>query len=66
MRYTLVYIYLLNLLEYRLDFLTFSLAQPNAETICSVDSFQVAGAVNKIPAICGDNNGQHSIIQVLN
>ncbi|XP_046638057.1 uncharacterized protein LOC124316262 isoform X4 [Daphnia pulicaria] len=45
--------------QIRLDFLTFSLAQPNAETICSVDSFQVAGAVNKIPAICGDNNGQH-------
>jgi len=53
------YIYLFVLC--RLDFLAFSLAQPNAETICSVDSFQVAGAVNKVPTICGDNHGQHSM-----
>jgi hypothetical protein len=47
---------------YSLDFLALSLAQPNSESVCNVDSFQVAGAINKIPIICGDANGQHSNI----
>lgn len=45
---------------YRLDFLTFSIAQPNAETVCDVDNFKVIGATNKVPIICGENHGQHS------
>ena len=43
-----------------LDFLTFAISQPNAETVCAVDSFNVAGAGNAVPSICGDNPGQHS------
>ena len=43
-----------------LDFLTFAISQPNAETFCAVDSFNVAGAGNAVPSICGENPGQHS------
>lgn len=46
----------------RLDFISFLIEQPNEQSVCSVDSFQVAGAINKVPVICGDNDGQHSII----
>ncbi len=46
---------------HRLDFISFSIEQPNEQSVCSVDSFQVAGAINKVPVICGDNDGQHSI-----
>jgi hypothetical protein len=30
-----------------------------------VDHFQVTGATNKIPVICGENHGQHSISQTM-
>ncbi|KAI9558869.1 hypothetical protein GHT06_015658 [Daphnia sinensis] len=50
--------------QIRLDFLAFSLAQPNAESVCNVDSFQVAGAINKVPVICGDANGQHMYLML--
>jgi hypothetical protein len=44
-----------------LDFKSFSIAQPNAATgQCDSDYFQVGGAVNKVPVICGDNEDQHS------
>ena len=45
---------------YSLDFLQFSIAQPNLDSVCNSDNFTVFGADNKIPVICGDNNGQHS------
>ena len=41
-----------------LDFVSFSIAQPIAGT-CS-DTFQIGGAINRAPTICGDNSGQHS------
>nr|CAH0107934.1 unnamed protein product [Daphnia galeata] len=50
--------------QIRLDFLALSLAQPNSESVCNVDSFQVAGAINKIPIICGDANGQHMYLML--
>ena len=45
----------------RLDFLSFSIAQPGLDSVCSTDSFTVLGVKNKVPVICGDNAGQHSI-----
>lgn len=49
-----------NLFFNRLEFLEFSIAQPDSETVCSTDNFQVSGATNVAPVICGDNDGQHS------
>ncbi|KAI9558871.1 hypothetical protein GHT06_015660 [Daphnia sinensis] len=50
--------------QLRLDFLTFSIAQPNAETVCDVDNFRVIGATNKVPIICGENHGQHMYLML--
>ncbi|KZS17498.1 uncharacterized protein LOC116921571 [Daphnia magna] len=45
--------------QLRLDFISFSISQPNAQSVCNVDSLQIAGTINKVPIICGDNDGQH-------
>jgi hypothetical protein len=43
---------------YRLDFVTFTTAQPTGGA-CT-DTFEVGGSSNIAPTICGDNSGQHS------
>ncbi|CAH1102583.1 unnamed protein product [Psylliodes chrysocephalus] len=50
--------------QIRLDFLSFSLSQPNGEGICAFDSFVVTGAASAIPVICGENSGQHMYLMV--
>ena len=44
----------------RLDFMTFTVAQPDVSSKCASDNFQVGGSLNAVPTICGDNDGQHS------
>ncbi|XP_046459325.1 uncharacterized protein LOC124205840 [Daphnia pulex] len=48
--------------QIRLDFVSFSIAQPSGGT-CT-DSFQVGGATTVAPIICGDNSGQHMYLDV--
>nr|CAH0107939.1 unnamed protein product [Daphnia galeata] len=48
--------------QVRLDYITFTTAQPNAGT-CT-DTFTVSGSMNSVPVICGDNNGQHMYLDV--
>ncbi|KAJ9585755.1 hypothetical protein L9F63_002450, partial [Diploptera punctata] len=43
----------------RLDFLDFTLAQPDANGNCLDDSFVVSGGSSVVPVICGENTGQH-------
>ncbi|KAI9559184.1 hypothetical protein GHT06_015973 [Daphnia sinensis] len=50
--------------QVRLDFVLFEISQPDAETVCSNDYFDVAGATNVVPTICGFNNGQHMYLHV--
>ncbi|KAK4010451.1 hypothetical protein OUZ56_019594 [Daphnia magna] len=50
--------------QVRLNFVLFTIAQPNSESVCNTDTFDVAGASNKIPTICGDNEGQHMYLNV--
>ncbi|XP_062543488.1 uncharacterized protein LOC134210998 [Armigeres subalbatus] len=45
--------------QLRVDFSAFTLAQPNADGVCTVDNIVIAGGSSPVPAICGDNNGQH-------
>lgn len=49
-----------NILFCSLDFMSFSIGQPNANGDCATDVFKVTGADNLVPNICGDNAGQHS------
>lgn len=48
------------LITCRVDFVSFSIAQPDASTVCATDQFQISGISNEVPIICGDNDGQHS------
>ncbi|XP_046637997.1 uncharacterized protein LOC124316227 [Daphnia pulicaria] len=48
--------------QVRLDFVTFTTAQPTAGNC--VDTFEVGGSSNVAPVICGDNSGQHMYLDV--
>ncbi|XP_058836498.1 uncharacterized protein LOC131693042 [Topomyia yanbarensis] len=48
--------------QLRIDFDTFSIAQPTGEGVCSIDNVQVSGGSSSVPIICGDNNGQHAYV----
>ncbi|XP_047105568.1 uncharacterized protein LOC124774927 [Schistocerca piceifrons] len=48
-----------NVCQVRLDFIDFSLAQPDANGNCVDDAFTVSGAASIVPRICGENTGQH-------
>ncbi|CAH1961904.1 unnamed protein product [Acanthoscelides obtectus] len=45
--------------QIRLDFLTLRLAQPNGNGTCTTDALLVTGGASIVPAICGENTGQH-------
>lgn len=44
----------------RLDFISFSIVQPDYSSVCVTDTFQASGTLSRSPVICGDNAGQHS------
>uniref|UniRef100_A0A0N8BNF5 CUB domain-containing protein n=2 Tax=Daphnia magna TaxID=35525 RepID=A0A0N8BNF5_9CRUS len=48
--------------QIRLDFVSFTTAQPTAGT-CT-DTFLVGGSTSTVPTICGDNSGQHMYVDV--
>lgn len=48
-----------NICQLRIDFLAFSLASPNGDGVCNMDSFTVTGGSSRVPRICGENSGQH-------
>lgn len=45
--------------QVRIDFLSFSLAQPNDDGVCTTDAFYVIGGASNVPVLCGENSGQH-------
>lgn len=49
-----------NVCQLRLDFLEFSLAQPDENGQCITDSFMVRTTVGeRLPILCGENAGLH-------
>ncbi|KAI9559208.1 hypothetical protein GHT06_015997 [Daphnia sinensis] len=48
--------------QIRLDFVSFTTAQPTLGT-CT-DTFVVGGSTSVVPTICGDNSGQHMYLDV--
>lgn len=45
--------------QVRIDFLSFSLAQPNGDGVCVDDYFTVENGNTSVPRICGENTGHH-------
>ncbi|EFX64296.1 hypothetical protein DAPPUDRAFT_266634 [Daphnia pulex] len=44
---------------------SFTISQPDAQSLCTNgDFFDVGGQTNKVPTICGDNEGQHMYLNV--
>jgi hypothetical protein len=52
--------------QIRIDFLTFSLAQPDATGNCVNDAFYVIGGASNVPVLCGENSGQHIYVDFNN
>ncbi|KAK4010428.1 hypothetical protein OUZ56_019572 [Daphnia magna] len=48
--------------QIRLDFISFTIAQPTAGNC--VDTFKIGEATTVAPTICGDNSGQHMYLDV--
>lgn len=48
--------------QLRIEFLDFSLAQPSGDGICNTDVFSVSGGASNVPSLCGENSGQHVIV----
>lgn len=45
--------------QVRIDFLSLTLAQPNADGVCIYDALTITGGGSQVPIICGENSGQH-------
>ncbi|XP_044587694.1 uncharacterized protein LOC123267210 [Cotesia glomerata] len=45
--------------QLRIDFMKFSLAQPNATGVCDNDFLLISGGASTVPRLCGENDDQH-------
>ncbi|PSN34467.1 hypothetical protein C0J52_07567 [Blattella germanica] len=53
--------------QLRLDFIHFNMGQPNRRTgVCDADAFIMSGGNAQDIKLCGQNSGQHGIIQTMN
>ncbi|XP_063239502.1 uncharacterized protein LOC134540601 isoform X2 [Bacillus rossius redtenbacheri] len=48
-----------NVCQLRIDFIDFTIAQPNSDGVCVTDFMVVTGSTSTVPVICGDNTGEH-------
>lgn len=48
--------------QLRIEFLDLSLAQPNGDGYCTTDVLTITGGSTNVPNICGENIGQHIIV----
>lgn len=48
--------------QLRIEFLDLSLAQPNGDGFCVTDVLSISGGASKVPSVCGENSGQHIVV----
>lgn len=48
--------------QLRVEFLDLSIVGPTGDGICSTDALQITGGASHVPAICGENSGQHVVV----
>lgn len=51
-----------NVCQLRIDLLDFSLAPPSGDGICNTDVISITGSATNVPLLCGENAGQHLIV----
>jgi hypothetical protein len=49
----------LSFTQLRIDFLAFSLSEPDATGFCVDDSLSVTDGASSVPLLCGENTSQH-------
>lgn len=49
--------------QLRVEFLDLSLAPPNGDGVCNQDILSISGGATNVPNICGENSGQHVIVE---
>jgi len=53
-----------NVCQYKIEFIEFEIAGPDADSRCSEDFFEVFGGAHKVPRLCGNLKGQHIYVDV--
>lgn len=49
--------------QLRIEFLDLSLVGPTGDGICSTDAITVSGGSSNVPVLCGENSGQHVVVE---
>jgi hypothetical protein len=49
----------LSLTQLRIDFLAFSLSEPNATGFCVDDNLAITGGASSVPHLCGEDTSEH-------
>lgn len=49
--------------QLRVEFLDLSLVGPTGDGVCSTDAITVSGGASNVPVICGENSGQHVVVE---
>lgn len=48
--------------QLRVEFLDLSLVGPTGDGSCSTDAISISGGASNVPTICGENSGQHVVV----
>lgn len=48
--------------QLRVEFQDLSLAGPSGDGICNTDVIQITGGATNVPNLCGENSGQHVVV----
>lgn len=51
--------------QLRIELQDLSLAPPNGDGICNTDFLMVNGGASVVPILCGENSGQHIVVDFL-
>jgi len=49
----------LSFTQLRIDFLAFTLSEPNAAGFCVDDNLEVTGGASSVPLLCGEDTSEH-------
>lgn len=48
--------------QLRVEFSDLSLVGPNGDGLCNTDAIQITGGASNVPTLCGENSGQHVVL----
>lgn len=48
--------------QLRVEFQDLSLAGTSGDGVCNIDAIQITGGSSSVPTLCGENSGQHVVV----